>query len=550
VGEKNAVGGEAPSMGAMQSATVTEVMGAFAILVPAIIIILALSTASWIEPVLLLISIGVAIMLNMGTNVIYGEVSFISNSVSPILQLAVSIDYAIFLLHAFGDYRKQYADPNVAMRHAIKTSFSTVASSGATTLFGFLALCFMEFMIGADLGINLAKGIIFSFLSATVFLPALTLGMYKLIDRSQHRPLTPSFAGIGKGLRKVSLPITIAVAVLVVPAFLGQSQTSFLYGTEGAGASTRAGTDLKRIEDEFGKSNIAVVLVPKGNLAAERQLAVDLKGLDHVTGVMSYAETVGTQIPQEFLPESVSDQFFSADYSRIIAYTDTNSEGDVAFAVIEDMRNTTSKYYGDDAYTLGRSANLYDMREVVRNDNTVVNLIAIIAIFCVLLVTFRSLVLPLLLLLTIESAIWINLSIPYFTGTNINYIGYLVLNTVQLGATVDYAILLTNTYLRMRKDRPKARAIRDALGSSFKSMLVSATTLSLAGFTLFATSTNPLVCDIGSMLGRGTLLSFGLVVCFLPMLLSIFDPAIERLTLKTRFYHEKEAGEKRRLPAE
>jgi predicted RND superfamily exporter protein len=186
----------------------------------------------------------------------------------------------------------------------------------------------------------------------------------------------------------------------------------------------------------------------------------------------------------------------------------------------------------------GRSPNLYDMREVVQSDNMRVNLIAVAAIFLVLLLTFRSAILPILLTLTIEVAIWINLSVPYFTGTNVNYIGYLVLNTVQLGATVDYAILLTTTYMRNRKTMPKGAAVSKALGTSFKSILVSATTLSLAGFVLFATSSNPIVTDIGVMLGRGTLLSFTLVVCFLPLLLRLFDPLIGKLTMKSNFFKD------------
>ncbi|MDR0347461.1 MAG: MMPL family transporter [Coriobacteriales bacterium] len=543
VGPDNAVGGEASSLAAVQTAAVNEVLGAFAILIPAIIIILTLSTSSWLEPLLLFISIGVAIILNMGTNIVYDDVSFITNSVSPILQLAVSLDYAIFLLHSFADYRKQYADVTVAMQHAIRTSFSTVASSASTTLFGFIALVFMEFLIGSDLGINLAKGIIFSFITSTVFLPALTLGVYRLIDRTHHRPLLPSFANIGRVLSKLALPVAVLVILALVPSFLGQSRTDFLYGAESGGGGTRSQFDTEKIQKEFGESNLVVMLVPRGDIAREQLLGQRLEQLEHVTSVMSYAQAVGVTIPSEFLDEAITNQFYSANYARFILSTDVPAEGDLAFATMGEIRNIAYEFYGDGAYSLGRSMNLYDMRDVVQKDNLRVNLIAICAIFLVLLITFRSLVLPLILLLTIEAAIWINLAIPYFTGTPINYIGYLVLNTVQLGATVDYAILLTNTYLRLRKSLPKRDAIRQALGSSFKSILVSATVLSLAGFILLATSTNPIVCDIGAMLGRGTLLSFALVVCFLPALLSFLDPLIGKLTMKANFF-KGTAGEK------
>jgi predicted RND superfamily exporter protein len=542
VSSEGAVGGEASSLAAVQTATVSEVLGAFAILIPAIIIILALSTSSWLEPLLLLVSIGVAIVLNMGTNLVYGEVSFITNAVSPILQLAVSLDYAIFLLHSFAEHRTQHADASVAMRHAIRSSFSTVASSASTTLFGFLALVFMAFLIGADLGISLAKGIIFSFITSMLFLPALTLGVYRLIDRTKHRPLLPSFSNIHRVLSKLAIPVVVVVVLAIVPAYLGQSRTDFLYGTEGATGGTRVKADVQKIREEFGETNVVVTLVPRGDVAREHLLAQKLEKFEHVTSVVSYTQSVGAVIPPEFLDTSVTNKFYSANYARIIIYTNLPSEGALTFTVMESIQSAAREAYGDAAYTMGRSMNLYDMKTVVQQDNLRVNLIAVVAIFLVLLVTFRSLVLPFILLLTIESAIWINLAIPYFADTPVNYIGYLVLNTVQLGATVDYAILLTNTYLLLRKSMPKREAIRGALGSSFKSILVSATVLTIAGFTLFVTSTNPLVCDIGAMLGRGTLFSFVLVVCFLPVLLALLDPLIGRFTWKADFLRKGTGG--------
>ncbi|MDR1185794.1 MAG: MMPL family transporter [Coriobacteriales bacterium] len=549
VGPDNAVGGEASSLAAVQTAAVSEVLGAFVILIPAILILLALSTTSWIEPLLLIASIGVAIVINMGTNIVYDDVSFITNAVSPILQLAVSLDYAIFLLHSFADYRKQYADVSVAMQHAIRTSFSTITASGATTLFGFLALVFMDFLIGANMGISLAKGIIFSFITSIVFLPALTLCIYQLIDRTKHRPLLPSFANVHKVLSRLAVPVVVVVILAIVPSYLGQSRTDFLYGAESGGGGTRSQFDTEKIKQEFGENNLIVMLVPRGDVAREQMLGQRLEDLEYVTSVMSYAKAVGTLIPSEFLDEAVTDQFYSAHYARLIISTDVPPEGDVTFAAMGEIRDVSQEFYGDAAYTLGRSMNLYDMKTVVQQDNLRVNLIAVIAIFLVLLVTFRSLILPFLLVLTIEAAIWINLALPYFTGTSINYIGYLVLNTVQLGATVDYAILLTNTYLRLRKSLPKREAIRQALGSSFKSILVSASVLTIAGFTLTYTSTNPIVSDIGLMLGRGTLLSFTLVVCFLPTFLTLLDPLIGKFTWKAGFLKPSDGKDQRIDPS-
>ena len=538
IGSDGALTGEAPALVFIQDTTASTVLKAFAILLPVIILILILSTASWIEPLLFLLAIGLSIVINMGTNIIFGKVSFMTNSISPILQLACSLDYAVFLLHSFQDHRKNYESIEDAMRHAMKESMSTIAASAATTLFGFLALLFMNFGIGADLGINLAKGIIFSFISVMVFLPALILCIYKLIDKTQHKPLMPSFGNINRVLSKIAVPAVIIIIILIVPAVLGQSKTGFLYGNETVDSSTRYGKDTIAIEDEFGKSTAIAILVPRDDPAKEQMLCDELEQVDHVTGIMSYATSVGSVIPPEYVGEDIAGQFYSKNYARIIVYTNTPAEGDIAFKTVEDINEKTKTLYVDNFYTLGQSANLYDMKDIVEKDNVVVNLIAVIAIFVVLLITFKSALLPFILVLTIETGIWINLAIPYFTGTTINFLGYLVISTVQLGATVDYAILLTNTYLRNRKQMPKREAIGVTLGGSFKSILVSALTLSMAGFTLYATSSNSAIADIGLLLGRGTLLSLLMVVCFLPTLLVVFDKVIEKTTFKTEFFHQ------------
>lgn len=538
IGEENAVSGEAPDVAAVQGATGREVINAVAILLPAILAILIISTTSWVEPIIFLAAIGVAIVINMGTNLLLGEVSFITNSVSPILQLAVSLDYAIFLLHSFADYRKQTDDVNEAMALAMKRSMPAVAASAMTTLFGFIALAFMDFGIGADLGLNLAKGILLSFVSCMVFLPALTLCLYKVIDKTRHRPFMPSFSNIGRIITKIAIPVAVIVLVIAVPSFLGQSRTDFTYSNGDAASTGRDATETAAIQEEFGQSTVMAILVPRGDIVKEFELGRELENLDHVTGVMSFAATVGTGIPPDFLEEDVISQFYSENYARIILYTDTPYEGDVAFATVEAIQEKAAEYYPGEFYTAGQSANLYDMKIVVQKDNTRVNLIAIIAIFAVLLITFKSAALPFILLLTIEVGIWINLAIPYFTGESINFLGYLVVNTVQLGATVDYAILLTSYYMNHRKRMGQRAALHTAMGEAFKSILVSAATLTIAGFTLAGTSSNPSVAIIGSLLGRGTVLSFLMVLCLLPVLLTVFDKAIGASTWKAQFYKD------------
>jgi predicted RND superfamily exporter protein len=541
LGETGFVTGDAADIEYVQTATGAEVINAMIILIPIIILILFLTTSSWIEPVLFLAAIGMSVVINMGTNAMFPSVSFLTNAVTPILQLAVSLDYAIFLLHSFGAHRKNGGSVEDAMREAMKESFSTVAASASTTLFGFMALLFMDFRLGADLGISLAKGIIFSFVSVMVFLPAFTLTVYKAIDKTRHKEIMPTFSNIHSFIKWLAVPAVVFVALVIVPCFLGQSRTGFVYGYQAAAKSMR-GTDSDITEETFGHSTTMVLLVPKGDQVKEELLGKELKTLPYVKSVVSYAESVGIGIPADFLDKEIQEQFYSPDYARIIVYTDTPSEGEAAFATVENISATAKNYYPTGVFSAGQSANLYDIKEVVQRDNQITNMIAVVAIFLVLLVTFRSGALPFLLLLTIEAAIWINLAIPYFTGTSINYIGYLVLNTVQLGATVDYAILLTVTYLRLRKAMPKKAAIHAALGSSFRSILVSAATLATAGFTLAGTTSNPLIGDIGMLLGRGTLLSMTLVLVFLPALLTMFDGFIGKVTYRSAFFKEEKVS--------
>ncbi len=539
IGENNALSGNAVDMAAAQQLTGSETGTATLILIPVIILILLLSTGSWLEPILYLGAIGISVLINMGTNLIFGEISFMTNAVSPILQLAVSLDYAIFLLQSFEKYRKQTDDVGEAMRLAMKRSFSSIAASAATTLFGFLALVFMKFQIGSDLGAALVKGIVLSFISVMVFLPALTLCTYKWIDKTRHKRIMPEFKHIGKFVTKVRIPALILVALVIVPSYLAQGENNFTYGTSTLNTYNRSGQDKTAINDTFGQSTAIVLLVPKGDVAKEKLLSDALKTLGHVKEVISYAAIVGTQIPDSYLDSSVTDQFYSENYSRIIVYTDTADEGAVAFSVVEQVQGISRDYYGDTVYSCGQSVNMYDMKTVITADNKLVNLIAVISILLVLLVTFKSITLPLILIVTIEAAIWINLSYPYFIGSPLCYIGFLVISTVQLGATVDYAILLTNHYIFNRKTLPKKEALKMTLGEVFSPILISASILSLAGFTLKLTSTNPIVSDLGVLLGRGTILSVLMVICFLPAALVLFDKLIQKTTWRVNFFKER-----------
>ena len=533
LGSDVAISGNSANTASMQNLVVSEVVGAASILIPIIIIILLLTTTSWISPVLFLLTIGVAVLINMGTNVVFGEISFVTQSVSPILQLAVSLDYAIFLLNSFGRHRQEVDSSETAMRLAIKESFSSIAASAATTLFGFMALMFMRFGIGSDLGLNLMKGIVLSYVSVMVFLPALALASVKLLDKTSHRPIIHTGKRLGRALVKVRIPALILVLIAVIPCYLAQTRADFLYGNGTPDTRTDYGRDTVAINEEFGESNALVLLVPRGDPGAEAKMAEELAGIDHVTSVLSYAGTVGA-VPEGFLDESIVSQFYSGGYARTIMYTDTSEEGDEAFAVVEQVRATADKYYSE-SWLCGQSANLYDMRDVVTADSTLVNWIAIGFIFLTLLVTFKSATLPFILLFVIEAAIWINLSVPYFADQPLVYIGYLVINTVQLGATIDYAILMTNGYTANRRTMGKREAVVATLNTNFESVLTSGVILTAAGLCLGFVSSLQVVAELGILLARGTVLSMAMVVLALPALLMLFDPLTARLTWKAGF---------------
>jgi uncharacterized protein len=323
---------------------------------------------------------------------------------------------------------------------------------------------------------------------------------------------------------------------LIVPAYLGQGKTDFMYGMGEQPDSTRSGSDSIAIEQVYDKHTPMVLLVPKGDIAKEEELVQEIKDFSEVKSTVSYVDAISPAIPAEYLDESVTEQFFSENYSRIIINSAVDNEGEETFAFIEQLKAKASQYYNDDYHLLGESVTLYDMKNVVEDDNTVVNVLTVVAIAIVLLITFRSLSFPVVLLVTIQSAVWINLSIPYFTNISLVYVGYLIISTVQLAATVDYAILLTEAYKENRKEMRALPAVRKTIDEKIFSIGVSASILSSVGFILWLTSSNQIVGSIGLLLGRGALLAFIMVVLVLPAMLIVLDRIIEKTTWKPNFY--------------
>lgn len=533
-----AVEGQLVDLALAQQSTTSEVGTIVVFMVPLALGLLILSTLSWLEPVVLMATIGVAVALNMGTNIVVGEISFITAAVAGVLQFAVSMDYGIFLLHAQKRHLEAGEGRLQALQSAVVDSSTAILASSTTTIFGFLALLFMSFQLGPDLGLVLAKGVVFSLICVIFFMPALMRVMDRAIAATSHRSFLPSFAALGRGVSRFAVPLLVIAALLPI-AYAAQGMNDFRYGMGDYPAGSREAADRAFIQEEFGRALPMALLVPRGRWGTEHELEQELSGLDAVTGISSFQTQVGRLLPPEVLPPEQLSPLLSENYSRIILTVDTPKEGAEAFAVVGEIREIAQRHYPDGYHLTGESVVLEDMRASITSDSVQVNLIAIGSVWLVLLISFRALLIPFLLVLTIEGAIWINLSVPYLSGNSMVYIGFLVISTVQLGATVDYAILFTQRYLGHRATRSKHESIAHTVGETFGTLLTPMLILASAGLVLYQVSSLVVVSQLGEVLARGALISFAMVNLFLPGMLIVFDRAIEKTTWRADFLRSK-----------
>ena len=535
IGDDNAMTGSAVSTAAATTSTVSEIGKISVIAVLFVILVLILTTDSWFESVVVMIGLGVALIINAGSNLIFGEISFVTNAAGMILQLAVSMDYSVFLIHRFTECRKQNSDPKEAMVDALTMSTSSILSSGLTTVIGFLALCLMRFLIGPDLGRALAKGIAISLITVFTFMPCLILSTYKWLDKLEHRPFVPSFNGFGRVVQKVTAPVLIVFVLAIVPSFLASNANSFYYGASHIfNEKTQTGADTAQIEDIFGKSDTYVLMLPKDDKVQQKALSDALHEIPQVTGIISYVDTVGMEIPESYLDEETYSKLCSDRYTRMILSVEADYEGDETFDLVETIRDTAEEYYPGEWYLAGEGVSTYDLMDTVTQDMMKVNLMAIGAVFLVLLLTMRSIVLPVILVLAIETAIWINLSIPYFSGQPLFYIAYLIISSIQLGATVDYAILLTERYKEYRETCGKKEAVSNTLSAVTVSILTSGSVLTVVGFLLGYISSHGLLSQLGFLIGKGTVCSLIIVLFALPGMLYLFDRTFIKKKIRKR----------------
>lgn len=530
---KGLVGGNAHLRGPAAEAYKTRQTAASEVLIitllvlPIFILILLFSTGSWIEPVIFIVTIGISILINMGTNIFIGNISHITNASSGLLQFAVTMDYSIFLLHRFGEERLKGIETQQAMTNALRHSFKPVLASSMTTVAGFAALMFMRYGIGQDMGIVLAKGVILSFISVMTLMPALIILLEGLIERTHHRPFMPDLKKAAEVIMKLKFIIPVMMIALPI-AFLAQNLNHFIYG-DGVASEKSA------IYDTFGHFNPLMMLLPSGNIQRETELARSLQKVENVTDIEALASIADNGIPREFLPQTLRNSFETDEYSRIILYIDAPAESAQSFDALNRIREVADKYYPGQYYIVGSTSAITDIRNVVEHDFSITSMIAILAVGAIILLTFRSLCIPLILVLVIQTSIWINMSIPYFIGSPLIFIGYMIVSAVQLGATIDYAILLTGRYMDHRRAYDRRKAAIAAIADSGNSIITSAAIMSAAGFTLGYISGVPGIASLGMLIGRGALLSCVLVLTLLPNLLAAMDKPIRKTTLKHGF---------------
>lgn len=541
LGPEAAIYGSASSSQEVIKASSAQLGKMGTVLVPVILIILVLATTSWIEPFLFLGTLLAAIALNNGTNFLLGEVSFITRGMATALQLAISMDYAIFLLHRFSEEREMGHGVETAMKLALTKSFGAITASSVTTIVGFLALLMMQFKIGTDMGLVFAKGIAFSLLTTLFLLPALTILCDKWIIKTHHRSFIPSMKALGKVVYKLRYGTLVVVLLVLVPAFLGQQANTYIYG--GSTISEEVGSPSYQarlaIESEFGPYNPTILLVPKGDPGKELSMVKDLEALPAVKQVQSLSTLMDSKIPTAMLPKSATQAFDSGGYHRLIVVLKTPEESDATFAAIDQVKAIGQAYYpGTYAYA-GASVGLSDIKAVASKDNLTVSLVAILAVAAIILLTFKSLSLPILLVVPIETAVFLNMAVPYFSGYALTFVGMLVVSSLQLGSTIDYAILLTSRYLERRTDQAPKDAVVLAIDDAGGSILTSGTVLTLAGFIIAKTSAVETVSEMGILIGRGTLLSVIMVFALLPALLVIFDGLIQKTTASKKHLYKK-----------
>ncbi len=492
-------------------------------------IVLAVFMDSYLLPILFLASIGMAILYNLGTNLLVGEISYITKALSAVLQLGVTMDYSIFLWHSYKEQKERFnGDKERAMSHAITNTFTSVFGSSITTVAGFLALCFMSFTLGLDLGIVMAKGVIFGVIACVTILPALILVFDKAIEKTTHRVLIPEMKKLSQFVTGKPYIFAIIFVIILIPAVIGYAKTDVYYDlSESLPKDMDFAVANTKLQDDFEMNSTHMILcdADMSNKDVKNMLA-EINKVDGVKLSAGFASVVGASIPEEMVPDSITRILKSDDYQMIIISSEYKLASDEVNNQITEI-NDILKKYDSNGMLIGEAPCTKDLITITDKDFKVVNIISILAIFIIIMFVLKSISLPIILVAVIEFAIFINLGIPYYTGTTLPFIASVVISTIQLGATVDYAILMTTRYKKERGNgKDKRESIEIAHMTSVPSVIVSALSFFAATFGVGLYSDVDMISSLCNLMSRGAIISMFVVIFILPAMLMIFDKII------------------------
>lgn len=489
----------------------------------------------WLVPFVFLASIGMMIVLNLGTNYFFGEVSYITKALSAVLQLAVTMDYSIFLWHSYNEKLGQFTDHKDAMAAAIKDTLTSVVGSSVTTVAGFAALCFMTFTLGRDLGIVMAKGVIFGVIGCVTVLPAMILILDKPLQKTKHKSLIPNMSKFAKGVTKVFPAFLIIFALLIAPAYYGYNKTNKeVYYDMGQCLPEDMEYVIanSKLSEEFDIASTHMVLVDASVPSKSvRSMIKEMENIDGVKYVLGLESVVGSRVPEEILPDSIREILKSDRWELLLINSEYKVASDDVNAQIDSL-NTVLKKYDPTGMLIGEAPCMKDMIETTDRDFKVVNAVSIVAIFVIIAVVEKSISLPFILIAVIELAIFINLGLPHYLGQSLPFIAPICISTIQLGATVDYAILMTTRYKSERASgKNKREAVNIALATSIPSIIVSGMGLFAATFGVAVYSDIDIISSMCMLMARGAVISMLLVIFILPALLMLCDKLISATTL-------------------
>lgn len=497
-------------------------------------IILALTMDSFLIPLFFMLSVGMAIIYNMGTNFIQGEISFITEALAAVLQLAVTIDYSIFLWHSYKEEKEKHpGDNKEAMAVAIGKTITSVVSSSITTVAGFLALCFMSYELGMDMGIVMAKGVVIGVICCITVLPSMILVFDKALEKTMHKDLVPSLEKPSKFIIKHHAAFIVLFIVVLIPAVYGQINTNVYYNlTDTLPKDLNSVIANTKLDEEYHMATTHMLLVDADMKPKKVNSMLDEMGkVDGVSFSMSLDTLIGPSIPREIVPESVTKILKSDKWQLMLIGSEYKVASDEENAQIDELSKIL-KSYDKDGMLIGEAAATKDLIDITDHDFKVVNIVSIAAIFIIILIALRSVSLPIILVAVIEFAITVNMGVPCFTNTTIPFIASVVIGTIQLGATVDYAILMTTRYKTERNaGKDKHEAVTIALTTSMKSIMVSALGFFASTFGVGVYSSVDMISQLCTLMSRGAIISMITVICILPSMLMLFDKVIINTTM-------------------